>query len=144
MTKATGFHTWFRRQLGKVYYCVKIETIIHHIDFFLTYSLDVDPNRKKRGRNSVVNCKILESKCVCVCTYAHTYIWMYTQSPSTILYLLLCKISTLLPQQYLCSLKPLLCSEAVSCLFSKTSCKILVGCGDFFDSKNKKLPFHLG
>lgn len=44
--------------------------------------------------------------CVYVYTYAHTYICMYTQPPVTILYLLLCKISTLLPQQYLCSLKP--------------------------------------
>lgn len=68
------------RQPGNTYYHVKIETCIHHTYFFLIYGLDVDLNRKKRHRNSLVNCKISEAKCVCVCIpiYTHRYIYMYT------------------------------------------------------------------
>lgn len=92
-----------QRQLGNTFYYVEIETCVHHIYFFLAYSLDVDPHR-----NSLMNCEVLEINCVCVYTsiYIHTCIFLYTESPLSISYLLLCKITTLLPQQYLCSLKP--------------------------------------
>lgn len=32
---------------------------------------------KKTDRNSLVNCKILEAKCVCVHNYAYMYIYIY-------------------------------------------------------------------
>lgn len=71
---------------------------------------------------------------MCVHIYTYTYI-ICTQSLSFVSKLILCKIATLLPQQYFCSLIPELYSEDVLCLLSKTSWKILEDCRVFLTVK---------